>query len=633
MTPGTISKKNIAQSLAWYLLLSVIVIGLSIYRTNINDANTIYKNYDATYHALLTIHALNETEASVHRWLSIISLGGELNKNIGWGATIPDHLGNYYYTSLPPLAFIIPYAYLKLFNLEISAQNLTNFNFFIGLIAVLLLFYLIKKISSDYFLTESNLPAGLAAIGYATSAEFLFSHGYIYWGQSILQVFLICFLLNLLNSITKKNTKSYFLLFLFGFLMAATEWTGYVCLLVSMLYFLPGSLKLNKYSLKVFCLLGSAGILAAAFFIIPFISVIHDYALIYKTLLWRATDRGFNKAELNELFKGYWSSFGVILAILPLSFAAFIFKWNSAKKNGDVAKASPYVAVFVIAFLTVAIENLLMKEHAISYTYDRLKLIIPIAMLIPYLWVTRGKLGNLIKTLLIFLVLSSSLMGILYYSEDYRLTKNTGIESNNIFIKNVDLKNSIIGIDFHPSSYVAILFHKNFYENVTVDKLLDFAKIKNTPKATMINYAGYWPGFIRITSLDVYNADKETMTKYTLAPCDTNANQLEKSGDLFQCMYHFDDLGDDTAYNLTDNNWNKGMAKFRPGFLLMGVSINALHYKVGNQVIFVNQEKRTIVETANAPPFFHVFVDGPLLDGDKVGWPMKIKTIKKTEDR
>lgn len=64
-----------------------------------------YRNADATWHTLLTIEAYNQTSPIDHLFLPITSLGGESDKGIPWGATIPDNKGNYYYTSFSPAGY------------------------------------------------------------------------------------------------------------------------------------------------------------------------------------------------------------------------------------------------------------------------------------------------------------------------------------------------------------------------------------------------------------------------------------------------------------------------------------------------------------------------------------------------
>ena len=91
---------------ALVLLAAVCVRVLSLCRSPGGDIN--YYNSDATWHVLMTLQAYEETPASVHKFLPIISMGEEMDKGITWGATIPDGAGNYYYTSFSAAEFVLP---------------------------------------------------------------------------------------------------------------------------------------------------------------------------------------------------------------------------------------------------------------------------------------------------------------------------------------------------------------------------------------------------------------------------------------------------------------------------------------------------------------------------------------------
>ena len=71
----------------------------------------IVSNIDASYHVLLTVDAMNQTPASVHRFLPIVTLGRPLDRDVRFGASVRGPGGIYYYTSFPPLGFVAPWAF------------------------------------------------------------------------------------------------------------------------------------------------------------------------------------------------------------------------------------------------------------------------------------------------------------------------------------------------------------------------------------------------------------------------------------------------------------------------------------------------------------------------------------------
>ena len=70
----------------------------------------IVANIDASYHVLLTVRALNETPASVHHFLPIVTLGRSFDRDVPFGAAARGPSGLYYYTSFPPFGFVAPWA-------------------------------------------------------------------------------------------------------------------------------------------------------------------------------------------------------------------------------------------------------------------------------------------------------------------------------------------------------------------------------------------------------------------------------------------------------------------------------------------------------------------------------------------
>ena len=128
-----IEKKQLQQ---WLLLavclLCVIVVWIYKYRENYN-----YLNSNASWHVLLTVQAYDETPASIHKFLPIVSLGDELDKEIQWAEMVADEQGNYYYTSFSPAGYVLPYLFFKLFGLDVAEKSLYIFNTMLCCLALL----------------------------------------------------------------------------------------------------------------------------------------------------------------------------------------------------------------------------------------------------------------------------------------------------------------------------------------------------------------------------------------------------------------------------------------------------------------------------------------------------------------
>ena len=73
-------------------------------------------------------------------------MGGEENKWISWGSTIPDSQGNYYYTSFSPIGFFLPWLFMKIFNLPLAEKSLYLFNNILFAISAVLIVMLIGAV-------------------------------------------------------------------------------------------------------------------------------------------------------------------------------------------------------------------------------------------------------------------------------------------------------------------------------------------------------------------------------------------------------------------------------------------------------------------------------------------------------
>lgn len=136
------------NSLKYYILIVCVTIGiialLSVMKFRSGEIN--YLNSDATWHELLTIKAYDETPVSQHKFLPLVSLGRTVDKNIPWGATIPDAQGNYYYTSFSPASYVLGYFFIKTFNLGYTEKSLYMLNSILFALSGVILAFLLSDL-------------------------------------------------------------------------------------------------------------------------------------------------------------------------------------------------------------------------------------------------------------------------------------------------------------------------------------------------------------------------------------------------------------------------------------------------------------------------------------------------------
>lgn len=449
------------------VFIFIISTSLKIYKY---DEYTNVHNLDASYHTLLTIEALKESSIGTHKFLPIITLGGEENKNIPWGATVNDSNGNYYYTSFPQLGFIIPYVVFSLFNLEINLFNLMIFNIFIHLISTILCFNFIYKVILKLPRVTNNRLI-LAAIGttlYILNYEALFSHGVIYWAHSLFQVFWLAQLIFFINIIfyNKINKLNFWFLGIFSFLVSATEWTGYlsnfILLIILMFYFL-------KKKIKIYPLIAiiSGTILAIMFYFISFALVIGKENLFH-ALFSRFSARNYsNEASWSQLINGYIDSYGILFVLILGLIMICLFNIKNLCK---LKKAFYSISLIFLITLFPMLENLIMKQHAISYTFDRLKIIVPIIVIVVILLSIFNKKQLFIATIMIVIALTFTS---LKFIDSDRIWDISLVKTNEPMIEDIlDMDGVMYASSELIRGYANLEFQRGIYENIRTENQL-----------------------------------------------------------------------------------------------------------------------------------------------------------------
>lgn len=86
---------------------------------------------------------------------------------------------------------------------------------------------------------------------------------------------------------------------------------------------------------------------------------------------------------------------------------------------------------------------------------------------------------------------------------------------------------------------------------------------------------------------------------------------------------------DDTAVDLTDINWVKGVAKgWATAFFVTNTSENISKFTIGKRVRFADGTIRQIQRQEALGKYLNVYLDGLPLDGAKVGFPNKIEVVE-----
>lgn len=356
--------------------LLAIFLGSCFYRASSVDKK--FALSDATYHVLLTMQAYDDSEFHVHSFLPIQTYGAVYNKHINNGPSlIQDKNGNSFYVSFSPMGFYAPYLFCKLFRLPLTVGSIYIFNCFLMLLSASLCAWLV------YIVFKSVKFSAVAFISYIFIPEVMFTQGIVYWHHSLSQVFLLLQLV-LFHKLAFDNPRHKVLwqiMFLVvSFIYPYLEWTGYVsnvgfaiCIFINGFHIeKSGDRKRIAYdhlATSKMVVLGAVTSAAFAYFIWRF-SKIAPASQIISSLSGRASAR--SAAGYVQLLRGYLDSYGPLLILTALSLMTVLAPAASRRKFVRMLK-DRRIAVLLISAFVPLFENVVMTEHAIVYTFDRLK--------------------------------------------------------------------------------------------------------------------------------------------------------------------------------------------------------------------------------------------------------------------
>lgn len=513
------NNKKFKVVFSFILIATLIAVVSSIlrYPSDIDSIN--FENSDATYHTLLTMQAYDETDLSIHRFLPIVTLGNESDKNISWGGTIPDKYGNYYYTSFSPAGYVLPYLFCKVFSLPISFESLYIFNsilYFISIVLIEILIYLLFN-KSKYRMHVTITSAFV----YSLIPEVLFAMGIVYWHQSIMQIFLILQLIVFYLSRHSNKIIFYILFCVLCVINPYIEWTGYVA---NVGYAIAFILMYRKNLLKGFLWSIVIGILTFCSFIIfslHYLSVIDKNEYI-QALNDRFMSRSvFREPSFTGLINGYITSFASSFLIIALLIIILIitYKGFSFVKNSIILqnKVICFVALFSV------LENIILKEHAAYYTYDRMKLAIFITILIAdllqmlFMMIKPIKIFKLSFLLSIIAVLFISIFSYSYLKRMKVWTISYGYDNKllaNYITEKYEPKDSVYGLDtLQVRGYLNLLFHSSIYEQMSIESLSKISNNKSCRYAVEIFVENdYWSLF-KLNYIYIYDSHLNEYTK------------------------------------------------------------------------------------------------------------------------
>lgn len=501
-------EKDIVWLMAAAVLLVVCVSGFKYRSGGIN-----YYNSDATWHTLLTIEAYNETPASEHLFLPIVSLGDQDDKYIPWGAAVSGENGNYYYTSFSPAGYFLPWLFLKIFRLPVTEQSLYLFNTVLFALSAMLWTGLVYMV----FRREKGISASVIAmtgmLTYIFSPEIFHGMGIVYWHQSLMQVTLLVQTIAYYKMLESGGKKAKILFYLTAFVNPYIEWTGYVA---NIGFALAELIRYRKKGIGKCCIIGIITIASFASFTLHYLLRV-DIQVFMETLKYRFMARNVTTdVSLTDVFAGYLQSFSYLWFLLLC-----VMIWNLARyKKLEIRHG---MLLFVLIF--PVLENIIMKEHAVSYTYDRMKFVYFLSFLICELSccllsaVSHHKTG-VSAGVMVVTIMACGLNLKTYKENDAYIWKVDYRDDNQKFAEcvNQNYRDSMLAINgWGIRGYINLVFGRGIYEGTDAETLKQIAVSRGKKYAIIIHFADEWSvydkdwGMYKILGADIYDTNSGDM--------------------------------------------------------------------------------------------------------------------------
>ncbi len=521
-----------------------IVVAVSVIRYCPEEVN--YRNSDATWHTLLTIEAYNETPARDHLFLPIVSLGEDEDKYIPWGATIPDEDGNYYYTSFSPAGYVVPWLFMKLFQLSVCEESLYLFNSVLfALSAVLWGIFIFWSFGSR---KETIWLSVIGIFTYVLTPELLHGMGIVYWHQSLMQVTLLIQMMAFWRAKEWNSKPAKVIFYVFALLNPYIEWTGYVAnvgfALAEMRIGRKGNLKkaFGRAAVLGLITISSFGVFAGHYLL----KVSADSFLL--ALKNRFMARNITASlKLTSVFESYLPSF----LFLWLLIVALVV-WNIAKKK--CLELRHGMLMLVMAF--PVIENFIMKEHAVAYTYDKMKACFLLSFLVcelAYQLIHSSEHKKATAVIVSGLVAFAGTLNLNAYLCDRSYIWPTSYQEKNKQISayiNSNYPGCALGARAGASirGYMNLLFGRGIYEGVNADALKRIADEKGERYAVILDIEGLEAsGVHALESATIYDVWTDEVSKIIVDAGELVSMQLNSDGVLVR-----------QASPLTDLNWTDG---------------------------------------------------------------------------
>ncbi len=479
---------------------------------------------ESSYHALLTMKALAASPPGAHLYLPTVTLSPYAGNPLAWGGRYATAGGSYIYTSFPPLGFLIPYAVLRLVSAPFELLPLALFNSLVGLVAAIGMGSLCAAVARWSLVRDAGRDRLIWAVFLCTSLIYMFlrealvSHGSVYWPHSISQ---LCLIYGLILSFRilrgAAGRRDSFALLALCLIYPLLEWTGYLFNIGLALGLVAHGAHLGRQRFsfrQLISVIGGMPLALAAVTTFAGCATLLHFSLgigFEHTLLSlgnRAAFRTGGESLLLSLPRDYLLSFA---GLLPTAAVALVYgisqRWFRL--------ASPLTLLLFIASFPM-VENVIMRQHADAFSFDRLKFAVPLLLLVSAACLRLEQDQRLKAVVFATLIAVSSNIWIFRADQEHYRAWGEAVTRNEALFDRFETDPlaacSLYGASHAVKGYLNTLFARDIYDTATVPLLRRYAQ--DSCGLVLIHTTDVFTDLPRLTLIQVFDTTGTLLRSY-----------------------------------------------------------------------------------------------------------------------
>ena len=379
-----------------FILIGIFILSVLIRLPNLNRPLSKHHEF-VTAVSLRVLDIWDQEGAMKYHFNPVMNYPGEANKHINnWASTtgkVVDEVGNYYYISHPPFAYILPHLVFKLIQVKPSVSSIQIFHLFLNSISAIFIYLIVCLLGQQKPFLKTYWSGVVGFSIYLFSPGVLWFQSNTYMSDMLVHLFFILNVYVILKLLIRKRFFSPKYLVWYAivlFLMIYTSWLG---VFFAFSVFLYSFIKLRKT--KVFIPLNLitlfVTIAAIALFTYQY-SLISGFDNYLDQMLNRMSERGSMIASRGilsmlkglalgfvQLLKGYLTSYLPLFLLL----ASFVYLTFSKTKLRIVFTKNGYRFLWLSTLPVILLHIFLLNYsgHDFVSLYGSLFLSVLIAIL------------------------------------------------------------------------------------------------------------------------------------------------------------------------------------------------------------------------------------------------------------